>query len=167
MKVTAWIETSTEVDIPIEQIIEELEGIGGYERIQITERILNTCIGLLSKIPDDHVAILTPIQRQLVADCMKTQEKRYAMGGEKRAAEQRVDELEWSLAEEKTDRQISQQRVAELENYAEWVDLNNPRLSLEEYQEKYKAKWEKSAVCHPDPEKSTDSEEVNPLEKTT
>jgi len=77
MKVTAWIDTSVEVDIPIEQIVCELEELADDDREHITAKILNTCIGLLTKIPDKHIAILTPQQRQLVADCMGLQAARY------------------------------------------------------------------------------------------
>ena len=77
MKVTAWIDTSVEVDIPIEQIVCELEELADDDREHITVKILNTCIALLTKIPDKHIAILTPQQRHVVADCMGTQAARY------------------------------------------------------------------------------------------
>ena len=79
MKVEVHVSETFEVDVPMSDLIDELERISTPESQSELCRALSACIGFVQKLPDSVLDILTTGQLEIVAAALVKQAERYAL----------------------------------------------------------------------------------------
>lgn len=79
MQVRTTIEISQEVqvEVSLDEVIAEIASLETPERAPEALRLLSLCMGAVMKVPDTILAEMTPAQKKVIADALRTQLARY------------------------------------------------------------------------------------------
>jgi ribA/ribD-fused uncharacterized protein len=80
MKLTVTTEHGTEVDVPLDNIIAALADLGEERVSTAVGAMLSTCLGVISHVPGNLLATLSPDARERVARVLWHQAGRYRVG---------------------------------------------------------------------------------------
>ena len=80
MKVKKFVELSDEVEVNIDlhDVIAALNEMDNATRLHEAKNILNTCIGLINRVPNTLIAELDDGIKKVVVDALQLEIKRYA-----------------------------------------------------------------------------------------
>lgn len=79
MQVRTTIEISQEVqvEVSLDEVMTEIASLETPERAPEALRLLSLCMGAVMKVPDTILAEMTPAQKKVIADALRTQLARY------------------------------------------------------------------------------------------
>lgn len=79
MQVRTTIEISQEVqvEVSLDEVMAEIASLETPERAPEALRLLSLCMGAVMKVPDTILAEMTPAQKKVIADALRTQLARY------------------------------------------------------------------------------------------
>lgn len=79
MQVRTTIEISQEVqvEVSLDEVMAEIASLETPERAPEALRLLSLCMGAVMKVPDTILAEMTPAQKKVISDALRTQLARY------------------------------------------------------------------------------------------